>query len=164
MTAVISVVGRVAVALIVLLLAVEICIVTLRYVFGLGFIELQDLGLYVFGTFILLAIPYALNRDRHVRVDIFRDAYGPRWRRVIECLGVLLLLSPVFVATLWFVWPDIRFSWSIREGSVETGGLPGLFLVKTALPVVCVLMILVGLNILLANLRSSGAGDDSRRD
>ncbi len=154
-----SIVRQVTVGLIVLLLAVEICVVTLRYVFGLGFIELQDLGLYAFGALILLAIPYALTRDSHVRVDILRNVYGPRWRRVIECGGVLLLLLPVFAVTMWYVWPDIRFSWSIREGSVETGGLPGLFLVKTVLPVACLLMIVIGLDILRRNLRPD-AGDD----
>jgi TRAP-type mannitol/chloroaromatic compound transport system permease small subunit len=38
----------------------------------------------------------------------------------------------------------LRFSWSIREGSVETGGLGGVYLVKTMIAVSGGLMIVQG--------------------
>lgn len=66
----------------------------------------------------------------------------------MDRVGILALLFPVFGLTLYSVWPDILYSWSIREGSTETGGLAGLYLVKTCLPISCVLMMIQGMAIL----------------
>jgi TRAP-type mannitol/chloroaromatic compound transport system permease small subunit len=43
----------------------------------------------------------------------------------------------------------LSYSWSIREGAVETGGLGGVYLVKTMLPVAAALTILQGLALVL---------------
>ena len=40
-------------------------------------------------------------------------------------------------------------AWSIREGARETGGLGGVWLVKTVLPIACVLMLVQGSALLL---------------
>ncbi len=49
----------------------------------------------------------------------------------------------------WAWMPDLIYSWSIREGAIETGGLGGVFLVKTAIPLSGALMILQGIAVLL---------------
>lgn len=136
-------------ALLGLLALVLMAVVILRYVFGLGFLELQDLANYAFASFVVLGLPVALRSDAHVRVDVFRATQAPRTQWGVDLAGYLLLLLPVFGLTLWFGWPDVAYSWSILEGSVETGGLPGLFLVKTTLPIACLLMMLQGAAILL---------------
>lgn len=136
--------------LLAILLAGQLAVVILRYVFGVGFIELQDAVAYSFAALVVLGLPVAMAEDAHVRVDVFRAGQGPRARAWTDRVGIVAFLIPVFGLTLWHVWADIVFSWSIREGSRETGGLPGLFLVKTALPLACGLMILQGLAALAA--------------
>lgn len=125
-------------------------VVVLRYVYGIGFLQLQDAANYAFAALVVLGIPVAYRAGAHVRVDIFRANMTLMTARAIDIVAYFLLVIPVFGIALWYVWPDIAFSWSIREGSLETGGLPGYFLVKTTFPVACVLMIFQGLAIVFA--------------
>lgn len=122
----------------------QLAVVILRYGYGVGFLELQDAVAYAFAGLVVLSLPVALYDDAHVRVDVFRDGQSPRTRARFDLGGLALLLIPVFGLTLWHVLPDIFYAWEIREGAKETGGLPGFFLVKTCLPVACVLMIVQG--------------------
>lgn len=134
----------VCLVLLVLLLSSQISIVILRYCFGAGFLELQDFTAYVFASLVILSIPVALVLDRHVRVDVCREHQSLRLRRSLDRSAVLFLLLPVFGLSLYLVFPDIVYAWQIREGSRETGGLPGVYLVKSLFPLSCVLLILQG--------------------
>jgi len=144
------------------LFAAQITIVILRYAFGVGFLELQDVVSYSFAMLVVLGIPVALTRDAHVRVDILRSGQTPAARRRWDHAGILLLMLPVFGMTLWLVLPHSLYSWSIREGGVETGGLPGFFIVKTALPLACALMLLQGAALMLR--RDDFSGGDTHGD
>lgn len=141
--------GAVCIALLACLTTSEVLVVMLRYVYGIGFLQLQDFAAYSFAALLVLGVPYALARDAHVRVDVFREHQTEALKRRIDIAAVLLLLIPVFGLTLYSVWPDISYAWEIKEGSKETGGLPGLFLVKSALPLSCALMIIQGLLIVV---------------
>ncbi len=132
-----------------ILFLAEIIIVLLRYVFGIGFLELQDIVSYSFAVLVVLGLPVTLRLDKHVRVDVFRDFQSVRTARLSDTVAICALLIPVFGMTLYFVMPDIVYAWSIREGSVETGGLPGYFVVKTALPLSYAMMIIQGIAMML---------------
>jgi TRAP-type mannitol/chloroaromatic compound transport system permease small subunit len=134
--------------LLLIVFAGQMSVVVLRYAFSTGFLELQDVVAYAFATLVVLSIPLALRADRHVRVDVFRNYQPPARQRTIDRLAIVFLLLPVFALTLYFAMPGIFYSWSIREGSIETGGLPGYFIVKTALPVACIVMVVQGLALL----------------
>lgn len=133
------------------LLSVVFCtqftVVILRYLFKIGFIELQDLVTYCFAAFCVFAIPSALRTDGHVRVDIFRATQTVIAARRVDLFAIFIFLIPVFAITLFYALPLVGYSWSIFEGSRETGGLPGYFIVMTALPISCTLMILQALAI-----------------
>ena len=129
----------------------QLVVVVLRYLFDTGFIELQDLVTYSFGMLCVLAIPTAIPPDAHVRVDVFRSRQSAKWQDRFDKAAVVLLLVPVFSLTLWFAWPLVAYSWSIFEGSRETGGLSGFFIVLTALPVSCALIIIQGIAFTLSN-------------
>lgn len=145
------------VVLIAVIFAVLLTVVVLRYVFGMGFLQLQEVATYAFAAFVVLGVPVAYRADAHVRVDILRNAMTPVTARRIDLAAFTLLVIPVFGVALWDVRMDIAYAWSIREGSLETGGLPGYFLVKTMLPVACVLMILQGLALMIKSF--AGARD-----
>jgi TRAP-type mannitol/chloroaromatic compound transport system permease small subunit len=135
----------------------QLTVVILRYVFGMGFIELQDAVAYSFATLVVMGLPVALAQDAHVRVDVFRARQSPPVKAWFDRIGLVMFLLPVFALIIWWVWPDVAYSWSIRERSVETGGLPGLFLVKSTLPLACALMILQGVAGVVA---PAGSTDD----
>lgn len=136
----------VCLALLVLLLASQTGVVILRYCFGVGFLELQDFTAYVFASLVTLSIPMALVMDRHVRVDVLRERQSATLQNLLDDTGIVLLLLPVFILSIYLVYPDIAYAWQIREGSRETGGLGGVYLIKTLFPISCGLMILQGIN------------------
>jgi TRAP-type mannitol/chloroaromatic compound transport system permease small subunit len=137
---------------------VVLAVVVLRYGFASGSIALQDLANYAFAVFLALAVPVCLARNGHVRVEVFSEKRSPVYLRAADVAALVLFLIPVFGLALWAYWPQLLFSWSIREGAVETGGLPGLFLVKTALPASAVLMIVQGIAAVLRPQRDEGIG------
>lgn len=141
-----------------LLTLVVLAVVVLRYGFASGSIALQDLAGYSFAVFLALSVPVCLARGGHVRVEVFSEALPPAYLRRADVAALLLFLIPVFGLALWAYWPDLLYSWSIREGAVETGGLPGLFLVKTALPVSAALMIVQGVASVLQPPPDEGSG------
>lgn len=135
----------VSVVLFAVMFAVQMVIVLMRYVMGVGFLELQDVVTYAFSALVVLTIPLALRLDRHVRVDILRAGFSPRTNARIDRAGHILFTLPVFGLLLWNAWPLITASWAILEGSRETGGLGGLFVVKSTVVVMSVLVIALAL-------------------
>jgi TRAP-type mannitol/chloroaromatic compound transport system permease small subunit len=137
------------------LTAAVLVIVVLRYGFGVGFIQLQDTAGHAFAVLLILSIPACLARGGHVRVEVISERLPPAYLRAADALALAAFLVPVFGLLIWAWWPDLVYSWSIREASVETGGLGGLWLVKAALPLAAGLTILQGL---AAVLRPAPAG------
>lgn len=125
-------------------------IVILRFGFNIGFIMLQNLAGYAFAVLMILTLPYCLRRDGHVRVEVLSERMPAGYGRAADLVALVLFLIPVFGLMVWAWLPDLAYSWKIREGSVETGGLGGVFLVKTMLAFSGVLMILQGIAALLA--------------
>lgn len=120
-------------------------IVVLRYGFGIGSIAAQEAVTYMHALVFLLGAAYTLKHDGHVRVDIFYRGMSERRRAWIDLLGTLLLLMPVCLFILWASWDYVAASWALREGSRETSGLPGVYLLKTAIPLMAALLLLQGL-------------------
>ena len=90
-------------------------------------------------------VPYCLAREGHVRVDVLSERLPPTYLRRADLVALVVFLIPVFGLMIWAFLPDLRFSWAIREGAVETGGLGGVWLVKTMVVVAGALMILQGI-------------------
>ena len=151
---------RICTVLFGLMFAAQLVIVLMRYVMGVGFLELQDLVTYSFSALVVLTIPLALRTDRHVRVDILRTGFSRRTNRRIDRWGHVAFTLPVFGLMLWNALPLIQASWAIFEGSRETGGLPGLFLVKSTVVVMSALVIVLA----VIDLAGGGAGEARRGD
>lgn len=127
----------------------QVTIVLLRYVMGVGFLELQDLVTYAFSALVVLAVPLAQWRGRHVRVDVLRNMMGPRTTGIVERVAATVLILPVFGLLTVNAWPVVVSSFAILEGSRETGGLGGLFLVKGTVIVMAALVILIAVGTIL---------------
>jgi TRAP-type mannitol/chloroaromatic compound transport system permease small subunit len=97
----------------------------------------------------LMAAAYTLNRDSHVRVDIFYGKLSIRGKATVDLLGTLLLLLPVCVFILWSSWSFVLLSWNIGEVSAEAGGMPATYILKSFLLVMPVLLIIEALHQLL---------------
>jgi TRAP-type mannitol/chloroaromatic compound transport system permease small subunit len=153
-------VGHAAAWLALVLVLVTFAVVMLRYLFEIGWIAMQESILYLHASLFLLGAAHTLNRDGHVRVDIFYRDFTPRRKALVDLLGALFLLLPVCSFLLWTSWGYVARAWSLREGSPEAGGLPFVYLLKTLIPVAAVLLILQGISQLLASLSIITGGEN----
>ncbi|MEL6663424.1 MAG: TRAP transporter small permease subunit, partial [Pseudomonadota bacterium] len=130
-----------------LIVVAQLCVVILRYVFGLSFSWLSEIVVYGFAAMFLLASASALRDDDHVRVDILRPQFGVKGRAGVELAGTYLLLFPICMLILWSaISPSFVRSWMNFEASRESDGLPILFLFRTLVPLFAVLVAAQGLS------------------
>lgn len=142
----------------VILVASQLTVVILRYVFGLSFTWLNEIVIYAFAAMFMLGAAGALRDDAHVRVDILRPRFGENGRNWVELIGTYLFLFPICLRLLTLGEQGLSRSWMLLEGSSESDGLPILFLFKSLVPVFAVLMLGAGLSVALkAALRLTGA-------
>lgn len=137
--------------------AITFAVVVLRYGAGRASIPLQELVLHLNAAMFLLGGAYALARDRHVRVDILHQRWSPRGRALAELVGIAVFLLPFCVFLFWISLDYVAAAWRLREGSRETGGLPGLFLVKTLIPLAAALLAVAGIASALRSVARLGA-------
>lgn len=138
-------VGRAVSWLTLLMVVVTFLIVLLRYVFDIGWIAMQESVTYMHALVFMAGAAFTLKHQGHVRVDIFYRKFGDRGRAWVDLLGGLLLLLPVALFIAWVSWDYVAVSWEVLEGSREAGGLPGVFLLKTLMLVMPVLLVLQAL-------------------
>jgi len=137
--------GRTVSWLTLLMVIVTFIVVVLRYVFDIGWIALQESITYMHAMVFLIGSSWAMQQEAHVRVDIFYSRFSSKTKAWIDLFGSLLMLLPVMVFVAWISWEYVSESWSVLEGSREAGGLPGVFLLKSLIPVLAVMLILQAL-------------------
>lgn len=121
-------------------------IVALRYGFNIGSIALQEAITYMHGLVFMLALAHTLKSNGHVRVDIFYQRWGEKSQAIVNLLGSLFLLLPVCSFIAYISWDYVATSWSYFEGSREAAGLDGVFLLKSLIPLMALLLSLQGLS------------------
>ena len=115
------------------LLGVIVANVTLRYVFGLGRIEFEELQWHLYATGFLAALSYAVESDDHIRVDFLHVRFSARAQAWVELYGITLLLFPFTALVLVYSVPFIAHSFALGEVSAAPGGLPFRWLMKATL-------------------------------
>jgi TRAP-type mannitol/chloroaromatic compound transport system permease small subunit len=139
--------GRTVSWLSLLLVLVTFFVVVLRYVFDSGSIALQEVSSYLHATIFLVGMAYTLQQDAHVRVDIFYSSASPKRKALVDFLGTYLLLFPICLLLLWTASPYVGNSWAVFEGSTESSGIQGVFLLKSLIPAFAMLLAMAGFNI-----------------
>ncbi|MEQ9640922.1 MAG: TRAP transporter small permease subunit [Alphaproteobacteria bacterium] len=150
-------VGRVTMWLALLMILVQFMVVVLRYVFGISYIFMQESIIYMHGIMFMAAAGFALLQDAHVRVDIFYSAASERTKALINLLGAFIFLLPFCVVVFYFSYPYVANAWEVMEGSPETSGIQGVYLLKSMILVFCVLVALQGVSLAIHSyLRFTG--------
>lgn len=123
-----------------------------RYVLRENSIALQELVLYMHATVFMLGAAYTLQRDEHVRVDVFYRGASPRSKAIINIIGTVCFLLPFAALILWFSWRYAMNAWQVREASSNAGGLPYVYWLKTLIPVFAAMLIVQGVAEILRNI------------
>lgn len=117
----------------VLLVAVIVINVVMRYVFGNGRVEFEELQWHLYSAGFLIGLSYCVVHDDHVRVDILHDRFNVRTQAWVELFGILFLLMPFIGTIIFFSIPYVLYSWELNEYSDAPGGLPARYVIKSFL-------------------------------
>ncbi len=134
---------------------------TLAHAYNRNVNALSDAIQYLHAIIFMVGIAWALKLGDHVRIDIFQRRFSDRTRAWIDLLGTLLLLYPLFGFIIWISLDYVLASWRVLEGSQKPGGLPLIFLLKSFIIVMAVLILIQGTAMLLRawlRLRGEEAG------
>ena len=134
-------------------------VVVERYLFSTSQIWMQDLYVWLSGAMFMALSAYALMRDEHVRVDIFYRRVSNRQKAWHDLFGVLTCLLPFCLLVWTYALPYVQRAWRLHEGSPNTGGMPGFYILKTFILVFVVLTALQGLAMLCRSILTLAGRD-----
>lgn len=117
-------------------------VVILRYGFGQGAIAAQESVLYLHGLLFMMGAAPTLLADKHVRVDVFYRNFSARQKTWVNTIGHTLFTFPLCLLIIFGSWAYVSESWLIMESSPEPGGIPAVFLLKTLIPAMAVLLLI----------------------
>ena len=146
-------VGRLLAWFTLLMVLITFSIVVLRYGFNIGWIAMQELVLYLHAAVFMLGSAYTLQHQGHVRVDIFYQQCSEKTQIWVNIIGTVLLLYPTVIFIFWVSLPYVGSSWALFESSREPGGLEGVFLVKTLIPLMALLLFIQATGQLARSIR-----------
>ena len=128
------------------LLGIIVLNVLLRYAFGEGRIEFEEIQWHLYSIGFLLGMSYAVQADTHIRVDVIYERLSPRAQAWIELYGIVLLLLPFIALVLIFSVPFVLQSYAVGEVSQAPGGLPLRWAIKAVMPLGFALLLLAALS------------------
>ena len=115
-----------------------------RYVMGAPTSWAFDASYILYGTLFMLAGPYALARNAHVRGDFLYRSWSPRRQAYMDLLLYILFFFPGMIAFIYAGYEFARMSWLMNEHSAASPDGPPVYHFKTLIPVVGVLMVMQG--------------------
>lgn len=134
----------------------------LRYTLGLGWVWMQDAYLWANAALFMLGAAPTLLHNKHVRVDFIYGAQSERYRAIVDLLGSIFLLMPSVVAIFVLSIPYVRDSWQRMEGTLDVGGMPGVFLIKSVLLLFCLALAAQGVSLAIRSFLRLAAPDQTQ--
>jgi TRAP-type mannitol/chloroaromatic compound transport system permease small subunit len=83
-----------------------------------------------------------MGADQHVRVDVFYRRFNARQKAWVNTLGHIIFTLPLCALIGVSSFGYVLDSWSALETSPEPGGLPLVYVLKTLIPAMAVLLAL----------------------
>lgn len=119
--------------------------VFVRYVLNAPTVWAFDMMVQMYGALFLMAGPYALAQDTHVRADVLYRFLPPRWQGRVDFVLYIFFFFPGMLALFWFGWEIAADSWRYKEVSWNSPARIQIYFFKTLIPVAGALMILQGI-------------------
>lgn len=130
--------GRVTSFFVLIIMAIAVMEVILRYGFNRPTIWAWDVNIQLFAAFIFLGAGYHLLHRTVVTVDVLYNRFPPKWRAFADLITYLCCLTFCTVI-IWGGTVMAVKSWAVLETS-RTFFEPPLYFIKTLIPVAGVLM------------------------
>lgn len=159
-----EILGRALAWLTLFMVLTTFTVVLLRYAFNIGWIGMQESVSYLHALVFMLGAGYAFKHEAHVRVDIFYGNFSARRQAWVNLLGNLLFLMPFAVFVLLISFDYVAAAWRIKEASPETGGLPYIYLLKTVIPAMAIVLLIQAVANSLESLVTLISGTSAKHD
>jgi TRAP-type mannitol/chloroaromatic compound transport system permease small subunit len=119
--------------------------VFVRYVLNSPTVWAFDVMVQMYGALFLMAGPYALAQDAHVRGDVLYRLFSVRWQARVDFVLYILFFFPGMLALFWYGWEIASDSWRYKEVSWNSPARIQIYFFKTLIPLAGLLLILQGL-------------------
>ncbi|MFP6732785.1 MAG: TRAP transporter small permease subunit [Rhodospirillales bacterium] len=120
--------------------------VFVRYVLNAPTVWAFDMMVQMYGALFLMAGPYALAQDTHVRADVVYRFLKVRWQARVDFLLFIVFFFPGMIALVWFGWEIAMDSWRYKEVSWNSPARIQIYYFKTLIPLAGGLFILQGIS------------------
>ena len=118
--------------------------VFVRYVLNAPTVWVFDMMVQMYGALFVMAGPYALAQDTHVRADVIYRFLTPRWQARLDLLLYIVFFFPGMIALAWYGWEIAMDSWRYHEVSWNSPARIQIYFFKTLIPVAAWLFIVQG--------------------
>jgi TRAP-type mannitol/chloroaromatic compound transport system permease small subunit len=132
--------------------------VFVRYVLNAPTVWAFDMMVQMYGALFLMAGPYALAQDSHVRGDVLYRLFPVRVQATIDFILYLLFFFPGMIALFWFGAEIAADSWRYKEVSWNSPARIQIYFFKTLIPLAGGLLIIQGIGELLRCWRAIRTG------
>jgi len=122
-----------------------------RKVFDWSQNSLLEIQWWLFAAVFLLAAPWTLAVNEHIRIDVINNRLSRRTRDIIEVIGHSLFLLPVAAMIVYTSAVFFGTSWAQNEQSPNAGGLP-LWPIKALIPVAFAVLFAQGVSELIKRI------------
>jgi len=118
--------------------------VFVRYVLNAPTVWVFDMMVQMYGALFLMAGPYALAQDTHVRADVLYRFLSVRWQARIDLILYITFFFPGMLALFWYGWEIASDSWRYKEVSWNSPARIQIYFFKTLIPMAGALFIVQG--------------------
>ena len=118
----------------VLVIAVILTQVVMRYGFNSGLVYLEELIWHFYAAAFMFGLSFAVTNDSHIRVDIVHMGMKRENQHRWEIFGILFLMLPFVVVVFIHSLEWVGYSYSVGESSANPTGLPHRWIVKSVIP------------------------------
>ena len=119
--------------------------VFVRYVLNAPTVWAFDMMVQMYGALFLMAGPYALAQDAHVRADVVHRLLPVRWQARIDFVLYIFFFFPGMLALFWFGMEIASDSWRYEEVSWNSPARIQIYFFKTLIPLAGALLIIQGI-------------------
>ena len=131
----------------ILILTLSVCYeVVVRYIFNAPTVWAFDMMVQMYGALFLMAGPYALAQDAHVRGDVLYRLFPVRVQASIDFILYFIFFFPGMFALFWFGAEIASDSWRYKEVSWNSPARIQVYFFKTLIPVAGALLIIQGIS------------------
>lgn len=132
--------------------------VFVRYVLNAPTVWAFDMMIQMYGALFLMAGPYALAQDSHVRGDVLYRLFSVKWQARVDFVLYILFFFPGMLALFWYGWEIAADSWRYKEVSWNSPARIQIYFFKTLIPIAGGLLMLQGLAELMRCVKAMKTG------